>query len=657
MKNKGQLFCFILAVMAFISAAHAQTTSAASGNWSSGSTWVGGVVPTGGDIVIANGHTVIIDKNISVTNLTVGGGTSGMLTFDGTTNREVVIAGNLTVAAGGSFVVSVPVNATGDVTAASNVITNVSSTAGIAALWNITGTGIAAGSTVSAFTANSVTMSLAATATGTAVPLMFSPAVKDSIYIGGNVTNNGVFDMSLGTSGTICNVIFNKTNGDQTVSGTGTMTRFRGITLAKGAVANKVVCNTNVMMAGTAITYVAGTWEQNAGRIFCTAGSVNVGSLTATAAALNIIGSAGLQIASNLNVYGSFLLNTTDSLIVGSGTGKIDLTYVLNASATFTKGTVMVYGKIASAALTKTTFDGANVIIDPKGFATALVPSTDYSFRQTTGSGGVNPLTFTGGTISILNPNNTAGANPELAMSSSVAPVMSGNATFILGQGANTIASATGFRISLNSVGVLNHLTVNTGSVDVTLLTNVTVSGNLTITSCDTLKGAFVWKAGNYIFNGSGPQVTGTVMPDTVKNMTINNISGVTVSKKLTILDTLFLKSGTLSGDFTARVTVTGGTAVRSGNAETPQNYSLKQNYPNPFNPSTAIVYQLPLNGHVSLRVFDAIGKEVAELVNERQEAGEYTVQFDASGLSSGMYVAIMRAGGTIEMKKMMLLK
>ncbi len=652
MKNTLRTIYMFLTVLAVTSTASAQITSAANGNWSAGSTWVGGVAPTGGDVVIANGHTVTIDKNISIANLTVGGGTSGVLTFDATTNREVIISGNLIVSTGGSFVVSSAVNATGDVTAASNVISNVSSTAGIAALWSVSGTGIPAGTTVSAFTANTVTMSLAATLTGIAVPLTFSPAIKDSIYIGGNFTNNGVFDMSLGTSGTICNVIFNKTNGDQTVSGTGSLTRFRGVTLAKGSVTNKVICNSNISMSNTNITYVAGTWEQNAGRLTCTSGSMNVGSLTATTAALNVVGSGGLQIASNLNVYGAFLMNTTDSMIVGTGAGKIDLTYVLGASALFTKGTVLVNGKIASAALTQTTYNGANIIVDPKGFL-----ATDYAFRQTTGTGGVNPLTFTAGTITILNSNSTAGANPEFAMSSSVAPVMSGSATFVLGQGNKTVANPVGYRINLNSVAALNHLTINTGGLDVTLQSNVTVNGNLTITSCDTLKGAFTWKAGNYIFNGSVPQVTGTVMPDSVKNVTISNSSGVSTSKKLTILDTLFLKTGTLSGDYTARVTVTGGTSVDNNAPEIPQTFSLMQNYPNPFNPSTVISYHIPSSGHVSLRVFDAIGKEAAVLVNETQSAGSYGVQFNAQGLSSGMYFAMLRSGGKMEMKKMILMK
>ena len=112
-----------------------------------------------------------------------------------------------------------PLTPTGDVTLGSNVVTNVSSTAGISPFWNISGTGIAGGSTISGFDATTITMSLAATLTGTAVPLSIKPTLKDSIYIGGNLTNNGIFDMSLGSSTTVCNVIFNNTTGNQTISG------------------------------------------------------------------------------------------------------------------------------------------------------------------------------------------------------------------------------------------------------------------------------------------------------------------------------------------------------------------------------------------------------------------------------------------------------
>jgi hypothetical protein len=74
-------------------------------------------------------------------------------------------------------------------------------------------------------------------------------------------------------------------------------------------------------------------------------------------------------------------------------------------------------------------------------------------------------------------------------------------------------------------------------------------------------------------------------------------------------------------------------------NIAPPMTYALYQNYPNPFNPTTAISYQLMANSHVSLKIYDIIGREVISLVNEQQEAGYYQKTFNASQLASGMYI------------------
>lgn len=97
-------------------------------------------------------------------------------------------------------------------------------------------------------------------------------------------------------------------------------------------------------------------------------------------------------------------------------------------------------------------------------------------------------------------------------------------------------------------------------------------------------------------------------------------------------------------------------TDVKSG-PRMPEQFSLSQNYPNPFNPSTMINYQLPANSFVTLKVYDMLGKEVAGLVNETKEAGDYTVKFDASKFSSGLYIYKLTAGKFSETKKMLLLK
>ncbi len=88
-----------------------------------------------------------------------------------------------------------------------------------------------------------------------------------------------------------------------------------------------------------------------------------------------------------------------------------------------------------------------------------------------------------------------------------------------------------------------------------------------------------------------------------------------------------------------------------------PDGYRLEQNYPNPFNPSTIINYELRITNYVSLKVFDALGKEVSILVNEKQSPGTYQVEFDGSRLPSGVYFYRLNAGEFRDTKRMMLVK
>lgn len=86
-------------------------------------------------------------------------------------------------------------------------------------------------------------------------------------------------------------------------------------------------------------------------------------------------------------------------------------------------------------------------------------------------------------------------------------------------------------------------------------------------------------------------------------------------------------------------------------------NYALSQNYPNPFNPTTVINYQLPSSGFVTVKVFNVIGKEVATLVNEFQQSGNYSKEFSAGELNSGVYFYTIKAGNFTATKKMIFLK
>jgi hypothetical protein len=88
-----------------------------------------------------------------------------------------------------------------------------------------------------------------------------------------------------------------------------------------------------------------------------------------------------------------------------------------------------------------------------------------------------------------------------------------------------------------------------------------------------------------------------------------------------------------------------------------PKGFALDQNYPNPFNPSTNIKFNLPQASEVTLKVYNMLGQEVATLINERMNAGLQTVKFEASNLSSGMYIYRLQAGSFRSTKKMMLIK
>jgi hypothetical protein len=98
-------------------------------------------------------------------------------------------------------------------------------------------------------------------------------------------------------------------------------------------------------------------------------------------------------------------------------------------------------------------------------------------------------------------------------------------------------------------------------------------------------------------------------------------------------------------------------TAVEQTSTEVPSSFELKQNYPNPFNPATKINFSLPKSGNVKLSVFDITGKVISTIVNSELSAGSYSADFDAAGLSSGIYFYRLETGNFVSTKKMTLVK
>ncbi len=137
----------------------------------------------------------------------------------------------------------------------------------------------------------------------------------------------------------------------------------------------------------------------------------------------------------------------------------------------------------------------------------------------------------------------------------------------------------------------------------------------------------------SYLFiTNSGTQVTVEAADTTSPNTGVIPVNGIS-----------FITSGV--------------TGVEQADNTIPENFSLQQNYPNPFNPTTQINYSIPSTQNVTLKVYDELGKEVATLVNKDQAAGNYTVDFNASNLASGVYFYRIQAGDFVQMKKMILMK
>ena len=96
---------------------------------------------------------------------------------------------------------------------------------------------------------------------------------------------------------------------------------------------------------------------------------------------------------------------------------------------------------------------------------------------------------------------------------------------------------------------------------------------------------------------------------------------------------------------------------VDSDPLESVNNFDLMQNYPNPFNPTTTIIYNVPFTSNIRIVVYDILGTEIKTLMNEEKIKGEYQLQFDATGLSSGVYYYSIFANDFAQTKKMILIK
>jgi photosystem II stability/assembly factor-like uncharacterized protein len=134
------------------------------------------------------------------------------------------------------------------------------------------------------------------------------------------------------------------------------------------------------------------------------------------------------------------------------------------------------------------------------------------------------------------------------------------------------------------------------------------------------------------------------------EGLTNMNISALRVSGS-------FLVAGTSNGEVWRRAWEEMMSAVHSPSIELNRGFYLEQNYPNPLNPFTWIRYSVPETGHIKLIVYDTGGREAAVLVDETESMGDHTVKFDASQLSSGLYIYRLEIMGKVLSRKLMLIK
>ncbi len=201
--------------------------------------------------------------------------------------------------------------------------------------------------------------------------------------------------------------------------------------------------------------------------------------------------------------------------------------------------------------------------------------------------------------------------------------------------------------------------TYNTGYMDkyigVGLMTNQTMNFKI-YPSTDLLNGFTTQEKWDGLSSGVvndslGPNGNGYVLGVGPFNLAVNQVETIGFA----------VLYGTSAADLIAKniqaKTKYNTVGVNNISTEVPKVFSLSQNYPNPFNPTTNIMFGVPKNSMVTIKVYDLLGREVAVLLNEQKQAGTYQVDFNAASLSSGVYFYRMEAGTFADIKRMVVIK
>ena len=408
------------------------------------------------------------------------------------------------------------------------------------------------------------------------------------------------------------------------------------------ATANVTVVNGDTLTLDVSSTFKTLTISSNA-RL--NPNSVTLGGNIIVSGALALSGTS-LTVTGNVTVSGSNAsvnFSNTSSKLNFTGTAQ---TLTISNGATFQQvGTATGPPWSSAGSLTGT----YTLVVDNSSAKTSIVYKTQGNY-----------------TLSSLPNGQTYGHLRFTSAANSTAIVTLGNDLSIAGD--ISIASTTPNAMSWNLGSFKITSTGNGTFVDSATTANHTITG----TGPDLFTGFssynFVPRSGTCTVTYAGANQK--VLGGAYQNLTIAGSGNMPLTAPATVSGTLTLTTGNLDNSVN-QVTVSGSivktggttsrnpitTGVEESTSSTPESYTLNQNYPNPFNPNTNFTYQVAKEGFVSLKVYDALGKEVASLANEVKQAGTHGATWNASGYGSGMYFCKMQAGSFMETKKLVLMK
>ncbi len=243
------------------------------------------------------------------------------------------------------------------------------------------------------------------------------------------------------------------------------------------------------------------------------------------------------------------------------------------------------------------------------------------------------------------------------------------SAEIVAAGGTTGVITQVGFNFDSISLQALNGFTVKMQNTSLTSLTDLTSTGWTTVYTGTyyppgpgvqfiLLNTPFAYTRNSNLlveicFNNNSWTTNSYVKGTTAPGMTVHNHADLPTGNGCTDITTGTVMNTRPNICFIANL-ITNENGLQPG---IPTGFKLRQNYPNPFNPVTKIEYDVPKKSLVSLTVYDALGREVAVLVNEYKQAGSYAVDFNGSGLTSGVYFCRLRADGFSDVKRMLLIK